>query len=135
MSKVKKIQRAAEWFINECAKEGIVVMRYDAYSSDSVYLKLDDGVLGTIRISDHKGKKHLKYKYNLILGSPRKRTVENGTKRLYVPFQDIALLWEAIQRDKASLVRRHGEMYEQYMKKNREMADRSKGFWAKAKYV
>lgn len=41
--------------------------RYDSYSTKSIYLKLDYGAMNSIRISDHEGKKHLKYKYNVVL--------------------------------------------------------------------
>lgn len=110
-------------------------MRYNAYSSSSVYLKLDDGVLGTIRISDHRGKRHLKYKYNLVLGSPRKVKVDKGFTRVYAPFQDIELMMQRIVDDRDNLISRYGTLYEHFMKKNRDEADYSKGFWQKAKYV
>lgn len=45
--------------------EGFVVHRYDAYSTESVYLKLDWGACCSIRISDHPGYKHLRYRYNI----------------------------------------------------------------------
>ena len=45
--------------------EGFTVHRYDAYSTSSVYLKLDCGMCNSIRISDHRGKKHLAYRYNI----------------------------------------------------------------------
>lgn len=35
---------------------GFSVLRYDAYSTNSIYLKLDYGVCYSIRISDHPGK-------------------------------------------------------------------------------
>ncbi|WP_181879268.1 hypothetical protein [Levilactobacillus brevis] len=48
--------------------QGIKVMRYDAYSTNSVYLKLDYGLLYTLRISDHPGKRYLAYRFNVIRG-------------------------------------------------------------------
>lgn len=134
-SKGDKIRAAADWIIKQAAQEGIVVMRYDAYSSDSVYLKFDDGVLGSLRISDHKGKKHLKYKYNLTLGSPLKIEDDRGFTRVYAPFNEIELLWTKIVHDRDNLVSRYGTLYEQYMQNNRENADRTKGFWKSAQYV
>lgn len=134
-STASKIKKAASWIVSECAKEGIVVMRYDAYGTNSVYLKLDDGVLGSLRISDHRGKRHLKYKYNLTLGSARAVKLDGGFTRVYAPFQDIEMLWQRILDDRAKMIERYGTMYEQFMKKNRDNADYSKGFWASAKYV
>ena len=47
---------------------GFVVHRYNAYSTQSVYLKLDYGVANSIRISDHKGKEKLSYRYRAQTG-------------------------------------------------------------------
>lgn len=132
----EKIDRAAQWVVNECKREGIVVMRYNAIGTHSVYLKFDDGVLGSMRISDHKGKKYLKYKYNLTLGSPRRKHVVSCHTRWYAPFQDIELMWQQVMNDRDTIVDRYGPyLYQQFMKKNRDNADRTKGFWASAEYV
>lgn len=55
----------ADSLINRLKTFKIVVHRYNAYSTNSIYLKLDYGALNSIRISDHKGKRHLHYKYNI----------------------------------------------------------------------
>lgn len=44
---------------------GFTVHRYDAFSTSSIYLKLDYGAAGSIRISDHEGYKHLSYMWNI----------------------------------------------------------------------
>ena len=46
-------------------KLGFIIHKYEAYSTNSVYLKLDYGASNSIRISDHKGYKHLSYKYEI----------------------------------------------------------------------
>ena len=46
-------------------EKGFIVQRYDSVTTNSIYLKLDYGMCNSIRISDHKGKKHLSYMYNL----------------------------------------------------------------------
>ena len=46
--------------------KGFKINRYYARTTRSIYLKLDYGVCGAIRISDHIGKKKYKYKLNLI---------------------------------------------------------------------
>lgn len=117
-------------------EEGIRVMRYDAYSSNSIYLKLDDGVLGTIRISDHPGKKHLKYKYNLMKNGTRHKKVDNGIVRHYFPFSEMELLFERIVKDYWVLINQYGDKrYDEFMKRNREEGAKQKGFWQKARYV
>ena len=42
-------------------EKGFIVQRYDSVTTNSIYLKLDYGMCNSIRISDHKGKKHLSY--------------------------------------------------------------------------
>lgn len=37
----------------------VVIHRLDAYSTNSIYLKFDYGIVNSLRISDHEGKKHL----------------------------------------------------------------------------
>ena len=43
-----------------------IVHRYDAYSTSSIYLKLDYGVACGIRIADHPGKKKYHYRFNIL---------------------------------------------------------------------
>ena len=45
---------------------GIIVHRYNAYSTSSIYLKLDFGLTCGIRIADHPGKKKYSYRFNII---------------------------------------------------------------------
>ena len=45
----------------------VVIHRLDAYSTNSIYLKFDYGIVNSLRISDHEGKKHLSYRYNILL--------------------------------------------------------------------
>ena len=51
--------------INYLSNLGISIHIYHAFSTNSIYIKLDYGVLGSIRISDHDGKERYKYKYNV----------------------------------------------------------------------
>lgn len=135
MTDAQKIDKAVRWIIAEAKKEGIVVMRYDAITTNSTYLKLDDGVLGTLRVSDHKGRDKLKYKYNLTLGSVREQRYENSTVQVFAPFQDIELLWQRILSDRQELAYKYGDRYKQFMDKNRGQNKGKAGFWSKAKYV
>ena len=45
----------------------VLIHRYDAYSTNSVYLKFDYGVANSLRIADHAGKEYLSYRFNIIL--------------------------------------------------------------------
>ena len=61
----KKFKVLADDIQAELLRRGFVVHRYDAYSSQSVYLKLDYGACGSVRVSDHPGYKHLHYMWNI----------------------------------------------------------------------
>ena len=136
MSNADKIQKAVKWILKQAKESGIVVMKYESMSTNSVYLKFDDGVLGTLRVSDHSGKRHLKYKYNLVIGSERKQVSSGQTVQVFAPFQDIELLWNRIASDRRDLFCRYSAAsYEKFMEKNRNLSKDKKGFWQKAEYV
>ena len=59
-------KQIAEILIVKLKELGFIVHRYDAYSTDSIYLKLDFGVCCGIRISNHNGKKKYHYRFNVI---------------------------------------------------------------------
>lgn len=130
------IKRAADWLVKELKEREFTVMRYDAYSTNSVYLKVDDGVVGTIRISDHRGKKHLRYKYNLIKGSRMYQQLDNGIMRYYYPMREIFWLIDKVEQDRKVILERYGqERYNEFREKNRTKGQESKGFWQQAEYV
>lgn len=131
------IKKAVDYLVKELKKDGFTITKYEAYSSNSVYLKIDDGAIGTIRISDHYGKKHLKYRYNLIKGEKESRRVlDGGVERFYLPMRLIDVLVAKINYDKKMKVRKYGEdNYERLQIKNREVGATQKGFWQQAKYV
>lgn len=131
-----KTEKAAAWLIEQFAMHGIVVQRYDAITTNSVYLKLDYGVLGSLRIGDHRGKKKYTYKYNLEQGVQRHIVQDRGIDRVYCPFRDIDMLVDKILYDRKRLVMRYGEeSYVYFMEKNQhDNADR-KGFWQSAELV
>src|SRR5690242_18740705 len=64
--KDESIRRLADRITRAVKARGISVQRYDAYTTNSVYLKFDYGVANSVRISDHNGKKHLSYRFNLL---------------------------------------------------------------------
>lgn len=62
---MKSLNEIAEYVQNKLLEQGFIIHRYDAYSTNSIYLKLDYGVAHSIRISDHQGYGHLSYRYNI----------------------------------------------------------------------
>lgn len=136
ISKSETSKRAAEFLIEKLKESGFKVMRYDAYTTNSIYLKVDDGVVGTIRISDHNGKKHLRYKYNLIKGGSHYSREDKGITRYYFPMKEIELLVSKVLYDRQVLLKKYGQnSYNSFMEKNRDKGKESKGFWQQAKYV
>ena len=132
----EKLQQVAQTVISECLREGINVMRYDAKRSNSIYLKFDDGIVGSMRISDHPSNKRLKYKYNIVLGSKRIKRTNGCHMNLYTDLDDVQWIVRQVKRNYVAHKARLGtEVYQKLMKKNRDLADRTKGFWASAKYI
>ena len=116
-------------------KEGFIIYRYDAYSSNSVYLKLDFGVSHSIRISDHEGKRHLHYRYNI--GSHIKKDKTQTTKyiRYYYPTANLDQMISKIVSDRNEKMQKYGERYETFMSENRKAHANDNGFWRKARRV
>lgn len=64
-----KLKLFAMLFIDKMKRNNIDIQYYEATSTNSLYIKLDYGMLKTIRISDHDGKAYLKYTYNVLLNN------------------------------------------------------------------
>ena len=132
-----KSKELAEYLCKRLIAEGFAVQRYDAYKTDSIYLKLDFGVCNSIRIADHPGKRYLKYRYNI--GSfVKKYRYENkrGLPRLYFRQDQVEILIEQILRDRKSKIKRYGaDRYQGFMKENKVKNRNLKGFWRKSRIV
>ena len=118
--------------------EGFTVHRYDAYSTRSVYLKLDCGMCNSIRISDHPGKRHLKYRYNIGSWIEERRHDHDGRcPRHYYPIEEADVLVATVLRDRERRKKRYGEgRYEALMRENEaEGAKATCGFWSQARKV
>ena len=60
-----KCKEIADYISEKLLQEGFIIHKYQAFSTCSIYLKLDYGACNSIRISDHNGYEHLSYKYNI----------------------------------------------------------------------
>lgn len=132
------IQGAAKRLVWLLKKEGIIVQRYDAITTQSIYLKLDFGMCNSIRISDHRGKKHLAYRYNLIKGHRRIETqnTKQGWDRHYYPIDNVKELVEKIVEDRSFKVNCYGEScYRREMMQRRDENIGTAGFWRSARLV
>lgn len=88
--KKPEIKKIADRIIARLKEQGFTIQRYDAYSTNSIYLKLDYGLCKSIRISTHAGKKHLKYAFNVIRSNRERRLVKDGNVwRQYFNFKEV----------------------------------------------
>lgn len=60
------LEKVAAIICDKLLQNGFIIHRYYAFSTNSIYLKLDYGASNSIRISDHEGYQHLRYKYVVL---------------------------------------------------------------------
>lgn len=124
----------ADRIIEQLRKNNIIIQRYDAITTNSTYLKLDYGVLNSIRISDHHGKPKLNYRYNLLSNISKTR-YDRSTKRFYFPKKQVNQLIKQILSDQNDKRTRYGDEYESYMQNNIKDNGHKKGFWSESRIV
>lgn len=113
----------------------VIIHRYDAYSTNSIYLKFDYGVANGLRISDHTGKRYLKYRYNILTDQKIKSVAkDHGFDRFYYSPEMI----NAVCRDILSAKREKQERYKDYdavVSRAMEKVQHEKWFWQDAKEI
>lgn len=130
------IRDIADYLTAALSKEGVVIQRYDSYSTSSIYLKLDYGVCNSVRISDHPGKKYLKYRYNIGTYVEKYQKTYDGYKRYYYRADKAKNLVKKILDDRKEKIDRYGkDRYESYMRKNIRDNSGNVGFWRQAKLI
>lgn len=136
-----KLEEVAKILQRVLLRNGFIIHRYDAYSTNSIYLKLDYGAMNSIRISDHAGKKHLKYKYNVILNYSNPHwEKDNDFWRYYcgTSMDRLNELINIIINDKFTKKTYGGydKLMEKYKQESRvDFGDVDFGFWSKAEEV
>lgn len=135
--KNKELTKLANTIIKRLKAEGFHLLRYDAYSTDSIYIKIDFGMCNSIRIASHPGKQHLSYRYNIGDYIQKYEEIIREFPMEFYPITEADAMIEAIKKNRADKLYRYGkEGYERFMLKNSaENAQNTKGFWAKAKTV
>lgn len=130
------LKKIADYLSKQLMAEGIVIQRYDAYSTNSIYLKLDYGVCNSIRISDHLGKKHLKYRYNIGPFVKEFRKEKDIFDRYYYRADKSQKLIKRILRDRNNKINKYGwRTYMIFMEKNKADGSGKQGFWNNAYLV
>lgn len=124
------IRSVAHVMVHFLQSQGIKAMRYDAYSTNSIYLKLDYGVCGPLRISDHPGYEWLKYRFNVIKGK-RGRRYSRGRYIYGMTVQDLNTMCKDIVTLKQQRMQKYGYFrYQQYMDQNQKAHENDKDkFW------
>ena len=132
----KELENIADYVIQILKSNGFSILRYDAYSTNSIYLKLDYGVCNSIRISDHSGKKYLKYRYNLIWDSLVFQA-QDTYPRYYYNQYSVNDMINKIILDREQKVEKYGQIsYDKFMRENsNKHSTDKKGFWTQAKLV
>ena len=133
MSKQTQIDLMAKQIIERLCDQ-VIIHRYNAYSTNSIYLKFDYGVANSLRISDHPGKHHLKYRFNLMAdqsGTPHYKINREGFDMWFYPPEEIDQLIAAILEARDEKIRRYTS-YPAVVKKAASEIDCKKGFWCGA---
>ena len=97
--------------IDELLRQHIKVHAYRSVSSDSIYIKLDAGVCGSVRVSDHRGKEKLKYKFNVDLSLSKQTryvTHKMGYTRFYYSSDNLNLMFSDIAEVRANKMEQYG---------------------------
>lgn len=125
------MNRLADSIAKRLIANGFTIQRYNAYTTNSIYLKLDYGVCNSIRISDHPGKKYLKYRYNI--GTFVKEYRKEKFDRFYYRSDKSKNMIKKIIEDREAKKLRYGESgYRRLMEKSKSENTGTLGFWSKA---
>lgn len=107
-----------------------IVHRYDAYSTSSIYLKLDYGIACGIRIADHPGKKKYSYRFNIIKDfNGDKVILKDGLISRFYDFSELEKVLEDVQEEKQKKLCKYGiNNYNLYMERERKENELFKRF-------
>lgn len=133
-----KTTEIANYLIKQLKANGFIIQYYKAYSSNSIYLKLDYGVANSIRISDHKGKSHLHYRYNLCSHHQKFSCskTHRDLQRYFYPFKEVDTMIALIVKERNEKLLKYGrDRYIGFIKKNITEKQNTQGFWAQAQLI
>lgn len=136
----KKINEVADYVIQALLNQGVIIQRYDAYSTNSVYLKFDCGMANSLRIGDHKGKKHLNYMFKVDVNYSGPCKVEREKFTQYTYGSNKKQLDKLIKhildhRERKVFANFGNEFYKESMKKLYKENKTQVGFWSQATFI
>lgn len=135
---VKRIAGAEKLLIEKLLQNDFKVMIYDSRTTNSIYIKVDFGILDTIRISDHDVPKHKRAcEYNIvpdICSYPQVR-MQDGKKVLYATDDDIGvtMITTMLLSKRRKIRRMYGKTkYLEHIYERRQSMQGHDGFWEHA---
>ncbi len=109
----------ANILVQRLAEIGFIVHQYNAYSTSSIYIKLDYGLSCGIRIADHPGKKKYSYRFNVIkdyIGD--KVIIKDGLICRFYDFTELEEVIKAVQKEREEKINKYGlQNYKKYMER------------------
>jgi hypothetical protein len=108
----------------------LIVHRYDAYSTNSIYLKLDYGIACGIRIADHPGKKKYSYRFNIIKDFKGDKVIlKDGLICNFYDFTELEKVLKDVQEEKKKKLYRYGiNNYNSYVEREKNKNELFKRF-------
>lgn len=127
------IRKSVEYVCDRLIAHGCIIYRYNAKSSNSIYLKVDGGLAFSIRFSDHRGYEHLKYRYNFLSEEPGNTvtSILDTTERYYYQASALDQLIDDVlnaREERRQSLKDYDALISKKVKESKEI----KGFWQKA---
>lgn len=111
--------------LEELDKKHFVLYYYEAYSTNSCYIKMDFGVCNSLRIADHAGKAKYPYMFNLLTNISQ--SYEQDGRHFYA-LKDYDKMIEDIVAFRDKQLEKYGFRYYDLMVKNKNERKQRKGF-------
>lgn len=134
------IKKSADYVMAKLVEKGVVIQRYEAYSTNSIYFKFDCGLSNSIRFGDHKGKKNLNYMFlvDVNYGGGVNKMKRNFTQYRYSAKQselDKLIMHILEHREKRIIQYGGSALYREQMKRQYLKNKDQKGFWSQAVFI
>lgn len=122
-------KKIANILVQKLIAKGFIVHRYNAYSTSSIYLKVDYVLSCCIRIADYPGKKKYSYRFNVIKDYIEDKVIiKNGLICRFYDYTELEEVISAVQKEKQDKINKYGlQNYRKYMQE-RSKSDLYKKF-------
>lgn len=131
---------AAAYISKELLNAGVVIQFYESFSTTSLYMKFDCGLANSLRIGDHRGKKHLNYMFMVDVNHHGKRKVlrKNFTQYIYGSSEKELdkLIKHILSHRELKIFSFFGEeLYREEMRNQYKKNKFQKGFWSQSTFI